>query len=168
MCRNRERCAKLEELSCRTAFCFFAALCALVAQTKQAAPKAKASAKTATTKATTSKSPAAKGKALPASKTTPTKSTASKSTKAPAPPKRTGQSQPTADRYKEIQQALADRGFFTGQVDGNWGPSSLDALKRFQASQNLDVDGKLGALSLIALGLGPKRAYVQTTPIPVE
>ena len=144
MCRNRECCAKLEELSCRTAFCFFAALCALVAQTKQAAPKAKASAKTATTKATTSKSSAAKGKAVPASKATqtkgaPTKSTASKSTKAPAPPKRTGQSQPTADRYKEIQQALADRGFFTGSVDGNWGPSSLDALKRFQASQNLDV-----------------------------
>jgi len=42
-------------------------------------------------------------------------------------------------------------------VDGNWGPESVDALKRFQKDQNLDSDGKIGALSLMALGLGPKR-----------
>jgi peptidoglycan hydrolase-like protein with peptidoglycan-binding domain len=61
------------------------------------------------------------------------------------------------DRYKEIQQALADKGYFPGTVDGNWGPESVDALKRFQKDQNLDSDGKIGALSLMALGLGPKR-----------
>jgi len=33
----------------------------------------------------------------------------------------------------------------------------LDALKRFQRDQNLTEDGKIGALSLIALGLGPRR-----------
>lgn len=65
--------------------------------------------------------------------------------------------QPAVDRYKEIQQALADKGYFAGTVDGTWGPESIDALKRFQKDQNLDVDGKLGALSLMALGLGPKR-----------
>lgn len=67
------------------------------------------------------------------------------------------QQQPTADRYKEIQQALADRGYFHGVPDGNWGPESADALKRFQMEQNLDADGKIGALSLMALGLGPQR-----------
>ena len=67
------------------------------------------------------------------------------------------QQQPSADRYKEIQQALADKGYFRGTADGNWGGESIEALKRFQKDQNLDADGKIGALSLIALGLGPKR-----------
>lgn len=64
---------------------------------------------------------------------------------------------PTADRYKEIQQQLTDKGYFHGTVDGQWGPDSVDALKRFQTDQKLEADGKLGALSLMALGLGPKR-----------
>jgi len=71
--------------------------------------------------------------------------------------RRPSQQQPTVDRYKEIQQSLADKGYFPGTVDGNWGPGSVDALKRFQKDQNLDSDGKIGALSLMALGLGPKR-----------
>jgi peptidoglycan hydrolase-like protein with peptidoglycan-binding domain len=64
---------------------------------------------------------------------------------------------PTPERYKEIQQALTDRGHYTGPVNGIWGPESVAALKSFQQEQNLTPDGKLGALSLIALGLGPKR-----------
>ncbi len=42
-------------------------------------------------------------------------------------------------------------------MDGEWGASSVDALKRFQHDQNLTEDGKIGSVSLIALGLGPKR-----------
>jgi hypothetical protein len=38
----------------------------------------------------------------------------------------------------------------------------VGALKRFQEDQNIAADGKLGALSLIALGLGPKREPLQT------
>ena len=57
----------------------------------------------------------------------------------------------------EIQQALAEKGFYDGPVDGNWNAACVEALKRFQSDQNLTSDGKLGALSLIALGLGPKR-----------
>ena len=67
-----------------------------------------------------------------------------------------GQGSPTSDRYMEIQQALAAKGFYTGPVNGEWGPESVDALKRFQEAQSLKPDGKLGALSLISLGLGPK------------
>jgi len=73
------------------------------------------------------------------------------------------QQQPSSDRYKEIQQALADKGYFSGPADGNWGPESVDALKRFQREQNLTEDGKIGSLSLIALGLGPKHT---TDPTP--
>ncbi len=72
--------------------------------------------------------------------------------------------QPTPERYKEIQQALADKGYFHGPVDGNWGPESVDALKRFQAEQNLDSDGKISSLSLIALGLGPRRDSFSMRP----
>ena len=71
--------------------------------------------------------------------------------------RRVAQQLPTPERYKEIQQALADKGYFHGPVDGAWGADSTGALKRFQREQNLEDDGKIGALSLIALGLGPPR-----------
>jgi hypothetical protein len=72
--------------------------------------------------------------------------------------RRPTQQVPTPDRYRAIQQALADKGYFQGTVDGNWKGDSVDALKRFQKDQNLTDTGKLDSLSLIALGLGPKRS----------
>jgi peptidoglycan hydrolase-like protein with peptidoglycan-binding domain len=83
--------------------------------------------------------------------------TTSKSKKPVATARRSSQREPTPERYKEIQQALADKGYFRGEADGTWGPESVDALRRFQREQNLTEDGKLGSLSLIAMGLGPKR-----------
>jgi hypothetical protein len=65
---------------------------------------------------------------------------------------------PTPERYQEIQQALAARGYYKGTVNGTWNSDSVDALKRFQTDQNLTPDGKLTSLSLIAMGLGPKRS----------
>ena len=76
------------------------------------------------------------------------------------------QMQPTTDRYKEIQQALADKGYFRGTPDGAWNGESVEALKRFQKDQNLDPDGKIGSLSLMALGLGPKRGVVSAQSAP--
>jgi hypothetical protein len=68
---------------------------------------------------------------------------------------------PSADRYREIQQALAGKGYLKSEdATGNWNATSVDALKRFQAEQNLDASGKINSLSLIALGLGPKRESV--------
>lgn len=72
---------------------------------------------------------------------------------APAP---SYQVHPDPERYQAIQQALADRGYFKGEVNGTWGADSVDALQRFQADQKLDNDGKINALTLIGLGLGPK------------
>jgi N-acetylmuramoyl-L-alanine amidase len=57
----------------------------------------------------------------------------------------------------EFQQVLAEKGYYTGPVNGVWGPECVEALKRFQQDQSLTPDGKLGALSIIALGLGPQR-----------
>lgn len=76
--------------------------------------------------------------------------------------RRSSQQAPTTDRYKEIQQALAAKGYLHGEPNGEWGADSTDALKRFQADQNLTPDGKLNSLSLIAMGLGPKRMTAQS------
>jgi ABC-type uncharacterized transport system involved in gliding motility auxiliary subunit len=70
---------------------------------------------------------------------------------------RNRQLQPTQDRYKEIQTALVSKGYLQPeQATGTWDQNSSDALKQFQAAQNLDTSGKINSLSLIALGLGPK------------
>lgn len=71
---------------------------------------------------------------------------------------------PDPQRYQEIQKALADRGYFKGEVNGHWGDDSVDALKRFQADQKLADDGKINSLSLIGLGLGPKHNFSAVTP----
>jgi hypothetical protein len=81
--------------------------------------------------------------------------------------RRSSQQAPTTDRYKEIQQALAGKGYLHGEPNGAWGADSTDALKRFQADQNLAPDGKLNSLSLIAMGLGPKRMTQSRAPLPL-
>lgn len=71
---------------------------------------------------------------------------------------RSRQAQPTPDRYKQIQEALAAKGYLKPEdATGSWGPGSVDAMKRFQADQKIEGAGKINSLSLIALGLGPKR-----------
>jgi murein L,D-transpeptidase YcbB/YkuD len=124
-----------------------------VAASSKAAPKA---APRTATKAVTAKSTPTATK----STAVPTSARVASNKKAPPrrvlPPPRYLQQQPTTDRYREIQEALAARGYFRGSADGAWGSESADALKRFQADQNLEPDGKIGSLSLIALGLGPR------------
>lgn len=73
-----------------------------------------------------------------------------------APPAPTYQLHPDPDRYQQIQQALAEKGYFKGEVNGQWDDDSVDALRRFQTDQKLDGDGHLTALTLTGLGLGPK------------
>lgn len=70
---------------------------------------------------------------------------------------RTGQRTPTPQRFAEIQQALIEKGYLQPPASGAWGAESIEALKRFQQDQNLTANGKLDALSLIALGLGASR-----------
>ena len=56
------------------------------------------------------------------------------------------------------QQALKDKGFDPGSVDGVKGPRTRAALRQFQAKQNLQEDGKLGPQARDALGLKPGSA----------
>jgi len=70
---------------------------------------------------------------------------------------RNRQMSPSPDRYREIQGALAAKGFLQPEdATGTWNQASSDALKKFQADQNLESSGKINSLSLIALGLGPR------------
>ena len=66
------------------------------------------------------------------------------------------QLRPTRERYAEIQTALAQAGYFQGPANGDWGPTSVNALAYFQKDHGLEPSGKIDAPSLIQLGLGPK------------
>ena len=74
--------------------------------------------------------------------------------------------EPTPDRYREIQQALQQKGYLQGEPNGKWDAGSMEALKRFQEDQNLNASGKLDSLSLIALGLGPQRTNISAQARP--
>lgn len=71
-------------------------------------------------------------------------------------PVQRSQAAPTSDRYREIQQALVDKGYLKAEPTGVWDADTQDAMRRFQADQKLDQTGKINSLSLISLGLGPK------------
>lgn len=141
---------------------------AAVQKKQQASSKQPAS----TRKGTTSKKTAAPKKSTAPAKTVRRRTTAKTVTpqktskrartrriarRKSVPSWRRGQLEPTPERYREIQQALIDRGYLQAPVPEKWGTESVDALKRFQQDQKLEASGKLDSLSIIALGLGPKR-----------
>lgn len=83
----------------------------------------------------------------------------------PAPARRRAtQTAPSPERYRQIQKALADKGYLSAEANGQWGPESIEALKRFQQDQNLEPTGKINSLSLIALGLGPEHSRPAAKP----
>jgi len=102
---------------------------------------------TATHKSTTSKTPA---------KTTA--ATKKGARRAPVAKRATSQAAPTPERYREIQSALAEKGYLKSEPNGVWDADSIDAMKRYQADQKQDSSGKITAASLIGLGLGPSTA----------
>jgi len=62
---------------------------------------------------------------------------------------------------------LASKGYLDSATpSGVWDTSSVEALKKFQQDQSLEPSGKLNSLSLIALGLGPRRD--QQPPPPAQ
>jgi len=91
-------------------------------------------------------------------KTTSTRKHSSSSSKS-ASKRAPKQQQPEPGRIREIQLALTEHGYPV-ETNGVWDASTVEALKRFQADQNIENlsgRGKLDSLTLIALGLGPKR-----------
>ena len=64
-------------------------------------------------------------------------------------------------RIREVQQALKDKGFDPGSVDGVNGPATRAAIKNFQAKNNLTADGRLGPKTLDALGVKQAKSTTQ-------
>lgn len=152
-------------LSVLCAFAGFAATTAgkSTSQARKAAPVAKKSTspsgrapgtKTAVTKSAGSKGVATKGVAAKGKKPAP----------APVANWRTRQMNPSADRYKEIQQALVAKGYLKSEPTGVWDADSVGAMQRFQMDQKLTPSGKINAPSLIGLGLGAKSAGAPEAP----
>jgi peptidoglycan hydrolase-like protein with peptidoglycan-binding domain len=61
------------------------------------------------------------------------------------------QTNPT--EVKSAQQALKDKGFDVGTVDGQMGPNTESALRQFQQKQRLPQTGNLDEQTLSALGV---------------
>ena len=81
--------------------------------------------------------------------------------------KQPGQKAPTSDRINEIQTALTRDGSFQGPPTGKWDDDTAAAMRRFQASHGLNVNGKLDAPTLQRLGLGSQIAGIAPpTPPP--
>ena len=183
--RNISRLAAAHALA--TLVCVCLAATATAPKTAQK----KTAAKTSTSSAAAAKKPASPKKAGASSaKSTPAKTGASKTTAAKAGTAkqaaaakstvaskrgkksskkavtwRNRQMTPGPDRYLEISRALAAKGFLSPEsVSSQWSQSSAEALKKFQANQNLEATGKIDALSLIALGLGPRHQASAAKP----
>jgi len=62
----------------------------------------------------------------------------------------------------EIQTALKNAGFYTGNIDGKIGPKSKKAIEDFQKANGLKVDGKVGPKTWEAMS---KSSSVAVEPI---
>jgi peptidoglycan hydrolase-like protein with peptidoglycan-binding domain len=73
-----------------------------------------------------------------------------------------------------VQAHLRSAGAYSGPADGVWGPDSVAALQRFQASHQLQVTGQLNQATAATLGLDPasllgtQQASLPPTPPPAD
>jgi murein L,D-transpeptidase YcbB/YkuD len=54
---------------------------------------------------------------------------------------------------RDAQAALNSQGYSAGMVDGRWGPSTQNAVRRFQSDRGLEQSGTLDNATLSALGV---------------
>jgi len=59
----------------------------------------------------------------------------------------------TGATVKKIQQLLKNQGFYTGAVDGIYGPKTVAAVKAYQKRFNLTVDGIVGTKTAAYMGI---------------
>ena len=59
----------------------------------------------------------------------------------------------TGDAVRTIQTKLSNWGYFSGAIDGIYGPKTEEAVKYFQRKNGLTADGVVGPATLRALGM---------------
>jgi peptidoglycan hydrolase-like protein with peptidoglycan-binding domain len=71
----------------------------------------------------------------------------------------------------QLQQALADRGYYTGPIDGRWSAATIEAVKAFQRDLGVPETGVVDVATLQAIyarGIATGVASVPTTTAPPE
>lgn len=69
-----------------------------------------------------------------------------------------------AGTVRKIQKTLTDRGYRTGGADGQMGPQSQAALRKFQKAEKLEPTGQLNRQTLVALGIQKAEATAADEP----
>ena len=59
----------------------------------------------------------------------------------------------TGGEVKELQRRLKQWGYYSGEVDGVYGPKTVAAVKYFQRKNGLTADGVAGKSTFAALGM---------------
>lgn len=67
---------------------------------------------------------------------------------------------------RNVQQKLKSLGFLKGNVDGDFGKATEEAVKKFQKQYGLEVDGKVGANTLAKLQTARATAKPAVTATP--
>ena len=58
-----------------------------------------------------------------------------------------------AERIKQIQESLAKKGYYLGEISGQYNDETIEAMRKFQETHKIDVTGYATAQSLRLLGL---------------
>jgi hypothetical protein len=66
-----------------------------------------------------------------------------------------GQQAIDPDRVTQIQQALIREHYLTGDADGNWDSTTVDAMQKYQADHGWQTKLMPDSRALKSLGLGP-------------
>lgn len=66
---------------------------------------------------------------------------------------RSGQQAMDRDTVRQVQQKLQDQGYKVGQIDGQMGPNTKQALRQFQKDQGLQGAGQINQQTMAALGV---------------
>lgn len=73
----------------------------------------------------------------------------------------------TGDQVVQLQSRLSELGYYTGSLDGQFGPGTQKAVLLFQQQHNLDADGKVGpATSAVLYSSQAHKLIVTPTPAP--
>ncbi len=69
-----------------------------------------------------------------------------------------------AERATQIQMALIQKGYLSGEPTGAWDASSIAAMQKLQADNGWQTKLTPDSRALIKLGLGPQTQTVDSTP----